>query len=145
HRCVAAGQTLETLLAAGIRKGSAIEDKTAAITAFILGKFLTVRKTKHAQRQVLRFGYDALQLLRRKHVLEGVHQGGKLDRHSHVFKEPLHVLQSEWDALQEMRFAFVQAAKAVSAHRLHDADINVRIKMAHEDFAVESNDHSQSI
>ena len=35
-----------------------------------------------------------------------------------------------------MRFALVEAAKAVSAQRLHDADVNVGIVVLHEHFAL---------
>src|SRR5579863_10254838 len=52
-------------------------------------------------------------------------------------QEPAKVFQGVRDALEEMGFAFVEAAKAVSAEGLHDADVNVGVVMADEGFAID--------
>jgi len=51
-------------------------------------------------------------------------------------EEPAEILQGVRDALEEMDFAFEEAAKAVSAERLHDANVDVGIKMLKEGGAV---------
>src|SRR5579863_4100126 len=51
-------------------------------------------------------------------------------------QEPAKVFQGVRDALEEMGFAFVEAAEAVGAEGLHDADVNVGVVMADEGFAI---------
>ncbi len=57
---------------------------------------------------------------------------GQLD----VVKQPAQVFQRVRHALQKMSFALIEAAKAISAQRLHDADVNVGIVVLHEHFAL---------
>ncbi len=52
-------------------------------------------------------------------------------------KQPAQVFQGVGDALQKVGFAFVKTAKAVGAQGLHDANVNVGIKVLKESSAVE--------
>src|SRR6266403_5062062 len=136
HRGVFAGKSLEALFASRIREAAAIENEPAAISRFIFRRILVKGKTENPNDQVFGFGSEALQFLRGQHALEGVHQRRKGGREPDVVKKPAQVFQGVGDALEEMSFAFVEAAKTVSAQRLQDADVNVGVVVAQEDFAV---------
>ena len=51
--------------------------------------------------------------------------------------EPAKVFKGVRNALQEMRFALVEATKAVSAQGLHDPNVNVGVVVLHERAAVD--------
>jgi len=51
-------------------------------------------------------------------------------------QEPAEVFQGVGNTLEEMRFAFVEAAKTVSAERLENADVDVGIVKVEEGIAV---------
>src|SRR3984885_4243448 len=51
-------------------------------------------------------------------------------------KQPAHILQRIRHALQEMRFALIESTKAISTQGLHDAQIDIRVVMAHERVAI---------
>ena len=47
--------------------------------------------------------------------------------------------------MKKMSFALIEAAKTVSPHRLHDADVNVRIVVLHELFACELDKRGKAV
>jgi len=60
-------------------------------------------------------------------------------------EEPAEIFQGVRDALEEVDFAFEEAAKAVSAERLHDANVDVGIKMLKEGGAVEREEAGEAV
>jgi hypothetical protein len=52
-------------------------------------------------------------------------------------QEPAKILQGVGDALEEMDFAFVEAAETVGAEGLQDADVDIGVVIAEEGFAVD--------
>src|SRR5712664_4235151 len=137
HRGVFAGKSLEALFASRIGEAAAIENEPAAISRFIFRRILVKGKTENTNDEIVGFRGEALQFFRGQHALEGVHQRRKGDREPDVVKEPAEVFQGVGDALEKMSFAFIEAAKAVSAQCLQDADVNVGIVVAQEGFAVQ--------
>src|SRR5208282_519593 len=91
----------------------------------------------NAYRQVVRLRGQSLQLLRGQHAVEGLHQGGQSDRQIHVVQQPAQVLQRVGDTLQEMRFAFVEAAKTIRAQCLQNSHINVRVVILQKGFTID--------
>src|SRR5882672_1701290 len=136
HRGVFTGESLEALFASRIREAAAIENEPAAISRFIFREVLVKGKTENTNDQVFGFGSETLQFLRGQHALEGVHQRRKGDGEPDVVKEPAEVFQGVRHALQKMSLALIKAAKAVSAQCLHDANVNIGVVVAQEDFAV---------
>src|SRR5882672_8789661 len=130
-------QILEARFASRIREAAAIENEPAAISRLVFRHLLVKGKTENPNDQVFGFGSEALQFLRGQHALEGVHQRRKGDGEPDVVKEPAQVFQGVGDALEKMSFAFIEAAKAVSAQCLQDTDVNVGIVVAQEGFAVQ--------
>ena len=51
-------------------------------------------------------------------------------------QQPAEILERIRNGLQEVGFAFVEATEAVSAERLHDADVDVSVVVAKKSFAV---------
>ena len=47
--------------------------------------------------------------------------------------------------MEEVGFAFVEAAETVSAERLHDADVDVGVVMTREGFAIEGDESGQRV
>ena len=78
-------------------------------------------------------------------LLERVHQRRQRDGQLDVVKQPAQVFQRVGHALQKMSFALVEAAKSVSAQRLHDADVNVGVVVLHEHFAIELDETGQRV
>ncbi len=72
--------------------------------------------------------------------MECGHQRGELDGQFGLMQEPAKVLQRVGNALEKVDFAFVEAAKAVGAERLHDADVHVSVEIVKEGFAVDGNE-----
>src|SRR6266850_2940548 len=144
-RGVFAGESLEALFASRIREAAAIENEPAAISGLIFRQVLVKGKTENPNDQVFGFGSEALQFLRGQHALEGVHQRRKGDGKPDVVKEPTEIFQGVGHALEEMGFAFVEAAKTVRAEGLHDADIHVGVIVAQESFAVELDKAGKSV
>src|SRR5258706_9932114 len=144
-RSVFAGESLEALFAAGIREAAAIEDEAAAIAAFVLGQALVKRKTENAHDKIVGFGGEALQFFRGQHAFESVHERRERDGQPDVMKQPAEIFQRVGHALQEMRPAFEETAKTVSAEGLHDADINVGIVVAEESFAIEGDEAGKAV
>src|SRR6266446_5980816 len=136
HRGVFAGESLEALFASRIREAAAIENEPAPISRFIFRRILVKGKTENPNDQVFGFGSEALQFLRGQHALEGVHQRRKGDGEPDVVQEPAEILEGVGDALEEMGFAFVKAAKTVGAEGLHDADVHVSVVVAQESVTV---------
>src|SRR6266478_686641 len=132
-----AGEGFEALFAAGIREAAAIEDEAAAISRFVLRQALVKRKTENPHDEIVRVGGQALQFLRGQHAFESVHQRREGDGQPDVVKQPAQVFQGVGDALQKVGFAFVKTAKAIGAQGLHDANVNVGIKVLKESSAVE--------
>src|SRR5882724_4215400 len=145
HRGVFAGESLEALFASRIREAAAIENEPAAISRFIFRQILVKGKTENPNDQVFGFGSEALQFLRGQHALEGVHQRRKRDGEPDVVKEPAEIFQGVGHALEEMSFAFVEAAKAVSAQCLQDANVNIGVVVPQEDFTVELNETGKAV
>src|SRR6267143_5640344 len=136
HRGVFAGESLEALFASRIREAAAIENEPAAISRLIFRQVLVKGKTENPNDQVFGFRSEALQSLRGQHALEGVHQRRKGDGEPDVVKEPAEVLQRVRHALQKMSLALIEAAKAVSAQCLQDADVNIGVVVPHEGLAI---------
>src|SRR5882762_5977417 len=137
HRGVFAGESLEALFASRIREAPAIENEPAAISRLIFRQVMVKGKAENPNGQVFGFGSKALQFLRGQHAFEGVHQRRKGDGEPDVVKEPAEIFQGVGHALQKMSLALIKAAKAVSAQRLQDADVNVGVVVAQEDVAVQ--------
>src|SRR6267142_4203877 len=136
HRGVFAGESLEALFASRIREAPAIENEPAAISRLIFRQVVMKGKAENPNDQIFSFGSEALQFLRGQHALEGVHQRRKGDGEPDVVKEPAEVFQGVRHALQKMSLALIKAAKAVSAQCLQDANVNIGVVVAQEDFAV---------
>ena len=54
-----------------------------------------------------------------------------------MVEQPAEILQGVGNALEKMSFAFVKAAKAISAEGLQDANVNVGVKVTQECFAIQ--------
>src|ERR1700675_4529662 len=124
-RSVFAGESFEALFAAGIRETAAIEDEASAVTGIVLRQGLVKRKTENAHDEIVGFRGKALQFLRGQHAVKRAQESWEFDWQLHVMQEPTEIFQGVGDALEEMRFAFIEAAKTVGAERLHDANVNV--------------------
>ena len=94
-------------------------------------------KTEDPHNQVFGFGSEALQFLRGQHAFECVHQRRERDGEPDVVEQPAEILQGVGNALEKMSFAFVKAAKAISAEGLQDANVNVGVKVTQECFAIQ--------
>src|SRR5258708_33550945 len=127
----------EALFAGRIGEAAAVKDEAAAVAGFVLGQGLGEGKTENPHDEIVRVGGKALQFFGGQHVLESVHQRGQRDSEPDVVKQPAQVFQGVGDALQKVGFAFIKAAKPVGAQGLHDANVNVGIKVLHECGAVE--------
>ena len=136
-RGVFAGKGLEAFFAAGIGQAAAIKDESSAISRFILRQAAMKGKTVNAHDQILRFGGQAEKLLRGQHTLKRFHQSRQFDGQFCVVEEPAKVFQGVGDALKEMSFAFVEAAKTVGAERLENAHVDVGVVIVEEDVAVQ--------
>src|SRR5258708_14031896 len=132
---VLAGKRFETLLASGIRKATAIENKAAAISGFVFRQAAVEGKGEDSNRQTVCFGSQRLQLLGGQHAVESFHQRGQRDWQLYVMREPAQVFQGVWDTLQKVCLALIKAAKSVSSQRLQNADVNIGIVMMQEFFA----------
>ena len=137
HRSILAGESLETLFAAGIGEAASIEDESAAVAAFVLRQAVVKGKTENPHDEIVRVGGQALQFLRGQHALECIHQRRQRDGELDVVKQPTQVFQRVRHALQKMSLALIKSAKAVGAERLQDAYVNVRIVVLHERFALQ--------
>jgi hypothetical protein len=73
------------------------------------------------------------------------HQSGQFDGKLDVVQEPAEIFEGVGDALEEMGFALVKAAEAVSAEGLQDADVDVSVVMAEEGFAVERDEAGETV
>src|ERR1700676_1844214 len=54
-----------------------------------------------------------------------------------MMQKPAEIFQRVGNALEEVRFAFVEAAETVGAEGLHDADVDIGVVIAEEGFAIE--------
>src|ERR1700676_355912 len=136
YRSVFSRKRLEALFAAGIREAAAIEHEAAAVAGIVLGQALMKRKAEDADDQIVGVRSDALQRFRRQHAAKRAQQSRQLDGKSGVMQKPAKIFQRVGDGLQEMRFAFVEAAETVGAERLQDADVNVSVVVAEKGFAI---------
>jgi len=66
------------------------------------------------------------------HRPEALQQCGQCNRQLDVLPQPAQILERVGNALQEMRLALIEAAKAVRAQRLHDPDVDERVVVLHE-------------
>src|SRR5580765_2718551 len=137
---VLAGERFEALLAAGVREAAAIENKASAVAGFVLRQALVKRKTENADDELIGVVREALQFFRGQHALERGHQRGDLNGQFGLMQEPAKVLQRVGNALEKVHFAFIEAAKAVSAERLHDTDIHVSVEIVQKGIAVDGNE-----
>src|ERR1700731_1092293 len=137
YRSIFAGERLEALFTAGIRQATPIENKSAAMTGFILRCSLMKRETENAQSERLGLTGQSLQFLRGQHALERSHQRRQFNRQRNVMQKPSQILHGERHALQKVLFAFVKSTKSVSSEGLQDAHIHVRVVMPHECFAID--------
>src|SRR5262249_4179739 len=122
-RCIFAGETLEALFSPGIWKTTTIENESAAVTGWVLGKATVKGKTRDAYGHILCRRRLGLELFGGHHVAEGFHQRRKGDRQFHVVNQPADVFQGIRNALQEVCLALIESAKAVCAQGLHDANV----------------------
>jgi hypothetical protein len=60
-------------------------------------------------------------------------------------QQPAEIFQGVGNALEEMGFAFIEAAKAVSAEGLHDSNINVGVVILEESFAIELDETGEAV
>jgi hypothetical protein len=98
---------------------------------------LVERKTEDADNEIVGVACEALQFFGGEHALERAHQCGECDGQLGLMQEPAEIFQGVGDALEEMGFAFVEAAEAVSAEGLHNADVDISVVMADEGFAID--------
>jgi hypothetical protein len=136
-RGVFAGEEFELFFAAGVGEAAAIEDEAAAVSGFVSGQGLVKRETKNAHDEVFGFRGEGLQFFRGQHAVERGHESGQFDGQTDVVEKPAKIFQGVGDALEEMGFAFVEAAKAVGAEGLHDTDENVGVVILEKGFAIE--------
>jgi len=134
---VFAGEGFEAFFAAGVGEAAAVENKAAAVAGFVFWQALMEGKTEDADDEIVGFGSDGLQFFRGQHALEGAREHGESDGEFDVMEEPAEVFERVGDALEEVGLAFVEAAEAVGAKGLHDADVDVGIKVLEEDGAVQ--------
>src|SRR5882762_4206198 len=101
-RSVLAGESLEALFAARIGEAAAIEDKSAAVAAFVLGQTLMKGKTENSHDEVVCIRNKGLQFLRGQHAFERVHQRREGYGQPDVVKEPAQIFQGVRNALEKM-------------------------------------------
>lgn len=136
-RGVLAGEGFEALFPAGIGKAAAVEDEAAAVARFIRRQTLMKRKTENADDEIVGVVGEALQFFGSEHALERAEKRGKSDGKFGVMQEPAEIFEGVGDALQEMDFAFVEAAETVGAEGLHNANVNVGVIKTEEGFAID--------
>ena len=95
------------------------------------------REAENTDDEIVGVGGEALQFFGAEHGLEGAEQCGKFDGQLDVVEQPAEILESVGDALQEMNFTFVEAAKTVGPEGLHDANVDVSVVIAEKNFAIE--------
>src|SRR5439155_22475753 len=124
-RRILSRQFLKALLAAGIGKAAAIENKAPAVTAFVFRHTAMKRKAENPHNKIIGGTGNSLQLLRREHTLERIHHCWQLDRQRYVMEQPPQILQRIRNALQKMGFTLVKSAEAIGAQRLHNAHVDI--------------------
>src|SRR5208282_1060297 len=139
------GKCLEAFFAARIRQAAAIKNESAAISRFILRQIAMKGKAVNAHDKILGFGGQAQELFGGQHPLERFHEGRQFDGQFRVVEEPAKVFQGVGDTLEEMSFAFVEAAKAIGSERLENADVDVGVVKVEEGFAVQIEKLSQAV
>src|ERR1700731_1023724 len=100
YRSIFAGERLEALFTAGIRQATPIENKSAAMTGFILRCSLMKRETENAQRERLGLTRQSLQFFRGQHALGRSQQRREFDGQRDMMQKPAQILHSERHALQ---------------------------------------------
>src|SRR2546423_807485 len=136
HRSIFPRQFLKALLASGIGKAAAIENKAPAVTAFVFRHTAMKRKAENSHNKIIGGTGNSLQLLRREHTLERIHHRWQLDRQSYVMEQPPQILQGIRNALQKMSFSLIKSAEAIGAQRLHNAHVDIAVVVAQEIFAI---------
>ena len=86
--CVFAGERFEALFAAGIGEAAAVENETAAVAGFVLGKIAVKRKTENANGEIFGFGGEAEEFFRGEHAAKGVEKSGERDGEGDVMEKP---------------------------------------------------------
>jgi hypothetical protein len=77
--------------------------------------------------------------------LEGGGERGESDGEFDVMEEPAEIFEGVGNALEEMGLAFVEAAEAVGAEGLHDANVDVGIEVLEKGGAVEWNEIGERV
>lgn len=77
--------------------------------------------------------------------MESAHERRQGDGEFDIVEEPAEIFQGVGDALEEVGFAFVEAAKAVGAEGLHEANVDVGIKVLEEGGAVERDEIGEGV
>jgi len=95
------------------------------------------RKTIDAEDEVIGFLGDGLQFFGAEHAFERGHESGQSDGEVCVVQKPAEIFESEGNALEEMRAAFVKAAETVSAKGLEDANVDVGVIVFEKSFAID--------
>ena len=144
-RGVFAGEKFELFFAAGVGEAAAIEDEAAAVAGFVGRQGLVKREAENAHDEVFGFRGEGLQFFRGQHAVKRRHESGQLDGQADVVEEPAKIFQGVGNTLEEMGFAFVEAAEAVSAEGLHDADENVGVVILEEGFAIELDETGEAV
>ena len=85
---VFAGERFEAVFAAGIGKAAAVENETATVAGFVLGKIAVKRKTENTHDEIVGFRGEALQFFGSEHGVESVEERGERDGKSSVVQEP---------------------------------------------------------
>ena len=137
---VLAGERFEALFPAGIGEAAAVENEAAAVAGFVFRQTLVKRKAEDADDKIIGVAGETLQFFGGEHALERAHQCGESDRQLGLMQEPAKIFKRVGDALEEVGFAFVEAAETVSAESLHDADVDVSVVIAEEGFAVDGDE-----
>jgi hypothetical protein len=134
---VFAGERFEAIFAAGIGEAAAVENKAAAVAGFVFRQALMERKTENADEKIVGVSGETLKLLGGEHAFEGAEESGEFNRELGVVEKPAKIFQGVGDALEEVGFAFVEAAETVGAESLEDSNVNVGVEMLHEGGAIE--------
>src|SRR5204863_7592354 len=83
--------------------------------------------------------------VRSQHAFERAQQRGNGYRQLHILKQPAQILHCIRDTLKKMSLAFKEAAVAISAQCLQDADVNIRIVVLHECRAIKINETGKTV
>src|ERR1700679_116616 len=86
-----------------------------------------------------------LQFFAGRHSLKRIEQRRQRDGQLDMLREPAQVLERVRHTLQEMRFAFIEAAESVGAQGLEDANVDKGVVVLHERVALEANETAEAV